>query len=740
MKRKKTRLLLAATLSLSVQQALASGICQMPKMFETDTPAAAVDDFKFAFEPLTSKAAPVPNEEIALESLSSESPRLAGALGKVAGIGGAAVGVGLGVWSIKDGLDTGNTEEVVTGGITVGTSVGIPIAVEIVSELAGALAGDVFGGVAGAVITEGFEIYNGVKAEQLIDAAKKQDAELDDKFRAYLRDTVAKMEGSKKFITGDSKFLVEENLKDGADILFNVNKDRVRKVADRLMSEAVEVKAATFEEYYAATGLKSVPDKLPDAFYDWIPYLDESAAQLESKYKNYSSPNLASEGYGPKPILLNSAHMIRQHDINGIDLRAINYSASEYPNQYFATDVHYGDLARWSREVAIQPVIAAVESVFMDDGRLTDQFKTLVQQEMANSSEQQKTLQSRYNRAVKTKLAWYIFGDELLNHLDLTAFNSLEAALWIGRIFTPFLTSFVDSWATSGVVAEVKVAGAVAGMINYLVSEEVDITNITATNTAIHSKVAALGGVPSSLSGAFTTALDKARTRVNAMVIADSQLKSFNYNDSAVQAELSRLGPTYFNDQFKQKVETYLAEFSPEAPLPTPAYAETISPRYPARKASVTQWYALFEESSRLQSDFMGQVSAEIKHLGKRIKNYKSLPGQKYGVDACRFAPAFNQTADKIEALHALYSKQDIQLPSNKWVSFNSIPGVAKEVSVISGQLRVIAGMYDRRIHAGWPGQTCPDGVAALDEAGEAVNLVPLKPVVGTIQPSQNWE
>ncbi|WP_363798342.1 hypothetical protein ABU614_00845 [Lysobacter firmicutimachus] len=173
MRKKKATLLLAATLSLAVQQALASGVCQMPKVFESETPAAAVDDFKFAFEPLTSKTAPIPNEEIALEALSSESPRLSGAIGKVGAIGGAAIGVGLGVWSIKDGLDSGNTEEVVTGGITVGTSVGIPIAVEIVAELAGALAGDIFGGVAGAVITEGFEIYNGVKAEQLIDAVKR---------------------------------------------------------------------------------------------------------------------------------------------------------------------------------------------------------------------------------------------------------------------------------------------------------------------------------------------------------------------------------------------------------------------------------------------------------------------------------------------------------------------------------------------------------------------------------------
>ncbi|MGO1002409.1 hypothetical protein [Lysobacter sp. CA196] len=665
----------------------------MPESIKPGTPASELEEFRFAMEPLTEKVnISAPTEPFEIGALTSESPGLGGSIGKLAGVAGAALGVGFGIVEIKDGLDTGNTEQVVTGGITVGTSVGIPIAAEILGELAGAMVGDIFGGAAGLIVAEGFSIYNGVKAEKLIDAAKAQDRELLGKYRTYVQETVTKLEGAKKIISGDTAFQINENVADSGNLLFKINEDRVEYLANKVMAEAVKVKAEKMEGYYTPVGLPnfSAASTDPDVH---VRYLSDAAKNLQARYFVYEFLDTKIPG-GPT-IRANKAHWETNTFLE------LYEPTTGVPNPYVGAQAYYEDVVGWAHEVAAPATTAVVEETLGSKQELIDEFKNYVHEEMSAPEYQQK-LMERYNTAVSKKLVWYIFGEELLNNLDLRVFSAEDGLLWFLRIFNPVVAGLLDAKVTEGVLAEVQVASTVMALVNYMVQQEVNIYNKSELDRALHDKIASFDKFPVSLRNSVNTALDKTRTRVAALIISPAGMKRLNYDAAALDRALAALPADHFTKGFDTLVGKYVDELMPQAPKPSQAGSGTQA----SRDALRAYYVDLLEESAVLQGGYMKSVQDELNRTGEVVRATLTDPLNKQ-VLLCMTAKEYEDAAERVDSIYGHYVSQRIVLPTHKWVSFESVPGVKKETYTVSQGLRKIAAQHRAEANKPYNGIVC---------------------------------
>lgn len=705
MKTKMVKLLVLGSLSLHVQTALANGVCRIPEAFKEGTTSAGLEELKIETKLLVDlKNDAVPNRPLEIESIAGKSPRLMAAVNKIGAGAGAAVGVGMGIWSIKDGLDTGNTEEVAIGGITVGTSVGVPIVAEVLSELAGEMVGEVFGGVAGVVVMEGFTIYNAVKAEELIAKAKRDDAELDEEFKKYVAKITEKMSGARAIIKGDGKVLLEENIRNAPGMLFEANKDKIQYVANHVMAEMVEVKSEPMEDYYAPVEItdflgSDVFEKMENGYElgnvsaSHADYLDEYASRLSDRYGLFTTQ---SDLLSDRKLSANRAHW---EDM----LRFPNEDKNKIiPNQYVAAQVYYDDLVGWAHEVAA-PVAAEIATQALGSPEdIADEFTRMVQQEMS-STQYQRDLMLRYNGAINKKVAWYVFGEQLLEHLDLSQFDADEAALWIGRILLPFVEGFYDSTVTADAVAQVQVAPIVMGLVNTLVLGKVDINDDAAVSRVIHEKMAAANGFPTSLRNSIEGALKSAKAKSRQMAIAEGELKPLQYDAEQVKKALAAQGADYLKNGLSEKIVDYAANLVPHSPAPwTSAHASSSSGTQSEQEKATRSYYAdLFDESAKLQAQYMMEIRGQLKYIAAYYRT------QKMADHPCNVGAIYHGLAGRIEDLHTRYSAQDITLPTHKWISFNSIPGVMKETAAVSTRLRRIGDAYRRQAEIRFPGNVC---------------------------------
>ncbi|MBQ4848253.1 hypothetical protein [Pseudoalteromonas sp. MMG005] len=616
------------------------------------------DELKGKFKEVAAQEK-LPSEPIGsdLAELENASPGFAEVAGSLAEVGGTLLGVEMGLGGLAAGIRDHNNEEIITSSVTIGTSVGIPILTRIITELAGEMVGEVFGGVAAGVVAEGFSIYSGVKAEQAITKVKDQNADLKSEFVKYADQVINKMNNVRGTILGNSGAALKLDAKLIPDVLFNVNKEKMDYLSDKIFVEMLSAKAYYLNQQRITPDTEGGSDNVDTV----LSYIDHQSYMINEEFRYITIK--------PTPGIY-PAHALKIS--NKYKKQGRSWTTEEVVFESKIFKQYLEPLLVYRKNIANPVAEHIVEQVMDNNKALIKEYKALIQSEMSSDVWQQQ-LTNQYNTAIRTQLAWYIFGQELIAQTDTADFDVAESLLWISRIFFPMIDGFYDGSLTKKAIKDIDMGPITVALVNKFTSDRLDINDEEKVNQIIINQLHNDEDVPPNIQHAVHTALQNTHSRVNKMLLADSDIVKLSFDKKQVLEQIQQLEKNHvFTNSINKKIEDYLDNFGGIL-NPRKGTDETFN-----RDAVMEMFGNVLVDAAELHQGYMWKIKAQLSDLHGTLKSHP---------DVCSASQALYQSAEYIELNYYDYYVQNPSFSHYKWLTFRMLPDVVQETNQIINYL-----------------------------------------------------
>ncbi|VFB09609.1 Uncharacterised protein [Aeromonas salmonicida] len=496
---------------------------------------------------------------------------------------------------LKDGLENGNTKEIVGSSVMLASTFVPAIVDTTIEALALEFDSNPVTMAIGASIMVGMNIYNGVEEDRSIEQQKKDLSDTDKIYKDRAEQLKNALSSYRRIIAGDDEALVKMDEENVSEIIIGALKKNVNTTIINLSKDALNKR--TLEKGKTSLLHNEIPNLVGKSISD---SLSSISSFLENEY--------AVEGrYIPMEKIV--------HNLNRANWQYVGMWANIPPadmEQALKGGVntvlispfkHFLSNYVWLKDTYISVLNKILDELYVNNDMLYNTLSSAIKYQLTNPDFQE-DIRNHYNITISRNYAWVKFGSELLESLDLSEEQSADVSMWTARVLTPFIAPLVENNMANYMLNELNVQSKVATIVNKLINLNVDIRNKDAFYAIIKANEQS-ENLPSSLLHAIDTAYENTRIDVKTLLISRDEIKPFDLSVDTVNKILVKLQLDIDSGKFNKAVQDALHNYAMDI---------LFAPGYQSNPTGFTKkLYAIAGKISAMQAAYNGHVNVAIR-------------------------------------------------------------------------------------------------------------------------------
>ncbi|WP_336751774.1 hypothetical protein [Aeromonas hydrophila] len=506
---------------------------------------------------------------------------------------------------LKDGIEKGNTQEIVNSSVMLASTFVPTIVDGMVEALALEFDSNPATMAIGASIMLGLNIYNGVEADKTIEQQKQDLSNADKIYKDRALGLRNALSDYRNAVLGNDSAIINIDENKVSDLVLGTLRRQISNTIITLGRDALNqhtlhaqktslLKESALKNGYVVSNDISLTLDNFGNFLDAEYSVKDRYIPYEKKLHNLNRANWTYVGMWAD---------IPEEDLQEA-IRGGIFTVFSSPFKHF---LH--DSLKWNQNVYLPILDSTLHKMYASNEEIYKVLKKSVEFQLTNPGFQE-GLRIHYNASINKKYAWVKFGSELLENLDLSGEKAVEATLWTARVLLPFIEPFMESRMLEDIYGQLSVESKIAAIVNELIKSNIDIHDRDAAYALIKAD-ASNEDVPSSVLKAINIAYDKTLQDVDSLNLSKDEIKPFNISTETVNKIMNKLHDDVNKGTFEKEVASALDNYA----------RDLLFVNMSEKRNAFDKFYAMAEKISSLQAAYNGHIVLAIRKTTDKIKN-----------------------------------------------------------------------------------------------------------------------